>query len=87
MPDRDDFSRVYRYLRSRNGYSGAVDMLSVSLEIPLGKLRTVLTAMCELRLIEMQEGMTKAEITLCQVEGKVSLDSAPIIEELTEVCR
>lgn len=87
MPDRDDFSRVYRFLRGKNGYNGAVDMLSVSLEIPLGKLRTVLTAMCELRLIEMQEGMSKAEITLCQVEGKVSLDSAPIIQELTEVCR
>lgn len=87
LPDRNDFTVVYRFLRSNSGYSGAVDMLSVRLGISLGKLRTVLMAMCELRLIDMQEGMTKAEISLCQVEGKVSLDSAPIIEELSEVCR
>lgn len=87
LPDRNDFTVVYRFLRSNSGYSGAVDMLSVRLGISLGKLRTVLMAMCELRLIDMQEGMTKAEISLCQVEGKVNLDSAPIIEELTEVCR
>ncbi|MBQ8000566.1 MAG: single-stranded-DNA-specific exonuclease RecJ [Ruminococcus sp.] len=87
LPDRNDFTVVYRFLRSSSGYSGAVDMLSVKLGIPLGKLRTVLTAMCELRLIDMLEGMNKAEISLCQVDGKVSLDSAPIIEELREVCK
>ncbi len=87
LPDRNDFTVVYRFLRSNAGYCGAVDMLSVRLGMNLGKLRTVLTAMCELRLIEMQEGMTKAEISLCQVDGKVDLDSAPIIEELREVCK
>lgn len=87
LPDRDDFSLVYRFLRSSGGYSGAIDMLSSRLGISLGKLRAVLTAMCELKLIEMLEGMTKAEITLCQVEGKVDLQSAPIIQELTEVCK
>ena len=62
-------------------------MLSCRLGLSLGKLRTVLTAMCELKLIEMLEGMNKAEITLCQVDGKVELQSAPIIQELTEVCK
>ncbi len=87
LPDREDFSLVYRYLRANGGFDGGVDMLSVKLGISLGKLRTVLSAMCELRLIEMQEGMTKAQISLCQVEGKVDLHSAPIIQELTEVCK
>lgn len=87
LPDRNDFSLVYRFLRSGGGYSGAIDMLSCRLGLSLGKLRTVLTAMCELKLIEMLEGMNKAEITLCQVDGKVELQSAPIIQELTEVCK
>lgn len=85
LPDRNDFSRVYRYLRDEGGYAGAVDMLAVKLSLPLGKLRVVLVAMCELGLLEIREGMTKAEISLCQVSGKVDLDTAPIIMELKEV--
>ena len=86
LPDRNDFSLVYRFLRDSGGYSGTIDMLSVKLSIPLGKLRVVLVAMCELGLIEVMEGMNKANITLCQVNGKVDLDTAPIITELKEVC-
>ncbi|MBQ4569355.1 MAG: single-stranded-DNA-specific exonuclease RecJ [Ruminococcus sp.] len=86
LPVRDDFSVVYRYLRENNGYIGSVDMLCVRLSIPLGKLRVILTAMCELGLIDIREGMTKAQISLCQVSGKVDLDSAPVIQELKEVC-
>lgn len=86
LPDRNDFSCVYRFLRDKGGYSSTVDMLAVALSLPLGKLRVILTAMVELGLIEMHEGMTKADINLCPVNGKVSLDSAPIIQELMEVC-
>lgn len=86
LPDRADFSVVYRFLRDNGGYTGTIDMLSVKTSLPLGKLRVVLVAMCELGLAEVSEGMNKAEITLCQVNGKVSLDTAPIITELKEVC-
>ena len=86
LPVRDDFSVVYRYLRETLGYTGNVDMLAVRLNLPLGKLRVILTAMCELGLVDVKEGMNKAVITLCQVPGKVDLDSAPVIQELKEVC-
>lgn len=86
LPDRNDFSLVYRFLRSRDVYSGAVDMIALRLSMPLGKLRVVLCAMCELGLITIREGMNKAEISLCQVVSKVSLDTAPIICQLKEVC-
>ncbi len=86
LPVRDDFSLVYRYLRENNGYIGSVDMLCVRLSLPLGKLRVILTAMCELGLVDIREGMTKAQISLCQVTGKVDLDTAPVIQELKEVC-
>jgi len=86
LPDRNDFSLVYRYLRDNNGFTGAVDMLSVNLSLPLGKLRVILVAMSELGLLEIREGLSKADISLCQVSGKVDLDSAPVIQELKEVC-
>ena len=86
LPDRSDFSVVYRFLRDNGGYTGTIDTLSVKLSLPLGKLRVVLVAMCELGLAEVSEGMNKAIITLCQVNGKVDLDTAPIITELKEVC-
>lgn len=86
LPDRNDFSVVYRFLRDSGGYSGSVEMIALRLSIPLGKLRVVLSAMCELGLITICEGMNKAEISLCQVASKVDLDTAPIIKELKEVC-
>lgn len=86
LPVREDFSLVYRYLREKGGYIGSVDMLCVRLSLPLGKLRVILTAMCELGLAEIKEGMNKAQISLCQVTGKVDLDTAPVIQELKEVC-
>lgn len=86
LPDRNDFSLVYRFLRSTGGYSGSVDMIALRLSISLGKLRVVLGAMCELGLINIREGMNKADISLCQVASKVDLDTAPIIKELKEVC-
>ncbi len=86
LPVREDFSVVYRALRESRGFVGAVDMLAVRLGLSLGKLRVILTAMCELGLIDMREGMAKATISLCEVTGKVDLDTAPVIEELKEVC-
>ena len=86
LPQRDDFSLLYRFLKQNQGYCGSVDMLAVKLSMPLGKLRVVLAAMCELSLAEIREGMNKADISLCQVTGKVDLDTAPIIIELKEVC-
>lgn len=86
LPVREDFSVVYRYLRSNNGYCGSLDLLCVRLGLSLGKLRVVLEAMCELGLINFTQGMAKTEITMCQVSTKVDLDSAPVIQELKEVC-
>lgn len=86
LPVREDFSLVYRYLRNLGGYAGSLDILSVRLGLSLGKLRVVLEAMSELGLIDFTQGMNKTEISMCQVSAKVDLDSAPIIQELKEVC-
>lgn len=86
LPVREDFSLVYRYLRSAGGYTGGLDILSVRLGMPLGKIRVILEAMCELGLIKFEQGMAKSEISMCQVSAKVDLDSAPVIQALKEVC-
>ncbi len=85
LPKREDFALVYRYLRSQNGYVGKIDGLCQRLRLPLGKLRVVLTAMAELSLIDIVEGMQSAEITINDNMAKVDLDSAPIIAELKEM--
>lgn len=86
LPKRDDFAVVYRYIKSSKGYLGKVDSLAARLRIPLGKLRVILTAMTELSLIDISEGMQNAEIILRENTVKVDLDSAPIIAELKEMC-
>ncbi len=86
FPNREDFALIYRYIKSNGGFLGKIDELSARLSIALGKLRVMLIAMTELSLIDVVEGMQSAQITLCETAGKVSLDSAPIIAELKEIC-
>lgn len=86
MPDRKDFASVYRFIKSAGGFSGKIENIAIKLDIPLGKLRTILIAMQELGLAEVCEGMTSAYVALIEVEGKVDITKAPIIMELREVC-
>ncbi|MDO5123962.1 MAG: single-stranded-DNA-specific exonuclease RecJ [Eubacteriales bacterium] len=86
LPQREDFAAVYRYLRANNGFSGTVSQLAARLDVMLGKLRIVLMAMSELSLIEIEEGMQRTSLRLLPTTAKVSLDSAPIIAELKEMC-
>lgn len=86
MPDRNDFAVVYRYIKSIGSYSGKIENIAVKLNVPLGKLRTILTAMQELGLAEVCEGIKSAYVALLNVEGKVDIAKAPIITELREVC-
>lgn len=86
VPDRDDFALVYRFLKANGGFKGHVHDLAARLPMNLGKLRIILDAMCELLLIDITEGMYLCEVSLREVQGKVSLDSAPIISQLKEIC-
>ncbi len=86
-PTRDDFALVYRYLKANDGYNYPPDTLVYKLEhkLSMGKIRVILEAMNELGLISIREGMFSSGITVNQVSGKVSLESAEIIKRLTEV--
>ena len=87
IPDRNDFALVYRYLRSNGGYKFSIETLVFMLDnmLSFGKIKVILTAMCELGLIKITEGLNSSSIELMQVSGKVELDSADIIKKLKGV--
>ena len=88
-PSRDEFAVVYRFLRTNGGYRYSFDSLlyRLSSDIGYGKLRVILECMNELSLISIDEGMVDFEIKMCQVGGKVDLNTSVIITKLREVCR
>ena len=79
---------LYRFLKSNGGYNFSIDTLVHKLDnkLSFGKIRVILKAMSELKLIEVTESMKSDSIKINQVSGKVSLDSAPIIRKLNEGC-
>lgn len=85
-PTRDDFAYVYRFLKTNQGFNYKLDNLCIRLEnkISFGKIKVILTAMNELGLIEIQEGLKTTEIKCLEVSGKVNLNSANIIKKLEE---
>ena len=85
-PSREEFAVVYRFLRAENGYRYPFDALLYRLGgINCGKLRVILECMNELGLIRISEGMYDFRIKMCEVSGKVDLNSSLIIKKLREV--
>lgn len=87
MPDRNDFALLYRYLKRNGGYAFETATLAHMLDnrLSFGKIKVILEAMRELRLIEISEGMKTSKISVLPVNGRVDLESAPIIKKLREV--
>ncbi len=87
IPDRNDFALVYRYLRGNGGYNFSIETLIHTLDnkLSFGKIKVILTAMSELGLIKITEGLNSSSIELMSVNGKVELDSAEIIKRLKGV--
>ncbi|MBQ9679061.1 MAG: single-stranded-DNA-specific exonuclease RecJ [Ruminococcus sp.] len=86
-PSREEFAVVYRFLRTAGGYHYSFDSLLYRLnaDIGYGKLRVILECMNELGLITIDEGMYEFEVKLCEVSGKVDLNTSVIITKLREV--
>ena len=75
------------YLKSNGGYAFETATLVHMLDnrLSFGKIKVILEAMRELRLIEISEGMKTSKISVLPVNGRVDLESAPIIKKLREV--
>ena len=84
LPDREDFALVYRYLRDNGGYAHKPETLVHALDnrLSYGKIRVVLEALSDLRLIEIREGLKRSQITLTHYSGKADLSSARIIQAI-----
>lgn len=87
-PDRNDFAMVYRFLKQQKNLDNLpLEIIVHKLlnRISYGKLKVILEAMNELKLIALYEDMYKTEIKLLEVSSKVNLEDASIIKALKEV--
>ncbi|MCH5304551.1 MAG: single-stranded-DNA-specific exonuclease RecJ, partial [Ruminococcus sp.] len=90
IPDRNDFALVYRYLKQQKNLTNlSLDVIvhGLSNKVSYGKLKVILEAMNELKLIALYEDMYKIEIKMLDVASKVNLEDASIIKSLKEVYR
>lgn len=87
FPNRMEFALLYRYIRDQKGFAYPAEILCGRLgyKLSLGKIKVMLEAMNELGLIEIYEGIHKTEIKYLDIQEKVDLESARIIQQLKEV--
>lgn len=86
IPTRDEIATVYKLLKTNNGYNNDIDCLYLELlhtELNYCKLRVILDVLDELSLISLSPALNKIE--LCEVSGKVDLNSAQILQRLNSM--
>ncbi len=86
LPDRNDFANVYRLLKANKGfnYSEYALIHMLNYKINLGKLKIILYAMKELKLIKWEQGIYSNRISLLN-STKVNLEDSIFIKKLKEV--
>lgn len=87
LPEREDFAKVYRYIKAIGAMDTSIESLCYKIsDVHCGKLRVILDAMAELKLISLFEGPNSLKITVLDVDHKVDINDAPIIRKIREVC-
>ncbi len=87
LPDRNDFAKVYRMIRDRNGWHGSPMYLWLRLgesSLHMGKLLFLLDVMEERGLISKSGLEDSLSIELKPVQGKVDLTASPLFREVKE---
>lgn len=88
MPERTELERVYRYLRGKKEWSGALEQLCYFLEQPrisYIRLRVALETLRQAGLIGLTDSGDSLKLTLLPVAGKVNLEETPILQYLHSV--
>lgn len=87
MPTREEFAKVYRYIREAGGIFGGKEILYCGLGkcITFGKLCLILDVMKELNLISIERSDKSERIYLNSIQGKVNLSDSLSIKRLSEV--
>lgn len=83
-PTRDDFARLYRFLRSANGYQGDAAVLWSRLggTTAFGKLLLCLDVLAEHRLIRLEALGDLLQVGLLPAAGKTDLFSSRLLSSL-----
>ena len=81
-PNREEFSAIFRYLKT-NTIAPLEKILFKNHTLGAGKVVTILNAFCQLGLCEENNNCYK----LKNVHGKVELETAPIIKQITEIIK
>lgn len=87
IPDREDFSFVYRYLRNSGGWNGDYITLWHKLKakkINYFTMRISLDVMRDLNLISIDKDEERIRVTINNVTGKADLESSQIMIKLKE---
>ena len=85
IPSREDFSRVYRFLRANAPLNVDISVLFYrlrDLNLSFCKLLIILDAMAECGLLEVEMHADMYRIEVREVAGKVDLESASIMKAL-----
>lgn len=90
LPDRECFSFVYSYLKTKGGYKGDLILLhwalsKINSKITYAKMLTVLEAMSQLGLISKMRSGAMWSVAVLPVLQKVRLEDAEIIWRLTDI--
>lgn len=88
IPSREDFAVLYRFLRSKNGWSKSPILLMDQLEserFNLSKLLIALDVMTERGLLKTTVSGDNILVDVCKVEGKVDLTKSPVYIKLSEM--
>ncbi|HIW73173.1 MAG TPA: single-stranded-DNA-specific exonuclease RecJ, partial [Firmicutes bacterium] len=84
-PERAELERVYRYLRTKKSWNGALEQLCYFLEQPrisYIRLRVALETLRQAGLIGLADQGDSLRLTLLPVGGKVNLEDTPVLRRL-----
>lgn len=85
IPKREEFAKIYRYLRNNKGFNFGIDVLLNKInddKITFGKAMVILDIMSELGLINIYLDGDNYHIKVNQVENKVELESSKLLQKL-----
>lgn len=87
MPSREEFAKVYRYLRDKKVFYGGKDILfhKIGRTINYGKLSLIIDVMKELELINIERNDKSERIFINNIQRKVNLADSVLIKRLSEV--
>lgn len=84
-PSRNDFAKLYKFLKKNGGWNSSIDILSYKLDennIGFTKVAIIIDIMSELGLLKVKDTGDIYNISLININKKVNLSSSKILSKL-----